>query len=118
MNRKSLIALALSTAFAGAALADDITVETTPFVSTATRAEVRADLAAYRQAGVNHASNRYNPLAQFKSQRTRAQVTAEYVASREQVAALTGEDSGSTYLALRRVEHAAQTVAGQPVRAE
>ena len=51
-------------AFAGAALADDITVETTHAVSTKSRAEVRA----------------------------------EFLASRQQTAALTREDSGSAWL--------------------
>jgi hypothetical protein len=53
-----------SIAFAGAALADDITVDTTHAVSTKTRAEVRA----------------------------------EFLASRQQAEALTREDSGSQWL--------------------
>jgi Domain of unknown function (DUF4148) len=117
MNRKSIIAIAITVAAAGSALADDITVETTPFASTATRAEVQAELGRYQQAGVNPWSRQYNPLAQFRSQRTRAQATAEYVGARDRVAAFTGEDSGSAYLASHPV--AADTaVAGQPQLAQ
>jgi hypothetical protein len=42
---------------------------------------------------------RYNPLANFKSTQTRAEVTAAYIADRDEVTALTGEDSGSAFLA-------------------
>jgi hypothetical protein len=117
MNRKSIIAIAITAAAAGSAFADDITVETTPFVSSATRAEVQAELGRYQQAGVNPWSNRYNPLAQFRSQRTRDQVAAEYLAARDRVAAFTGEDSGSAYLASHPAI-AATTLAGQPQRAQ
>ena len=41
--------------------------------------------------------NAYNPVA--ASSKTRAQVVGEYLASRDRVAAFTGEDSGSAYLA-------------------
>ena len=98
MNRK--IAFALATAVvAGSALADDITIDTTPFQSTATRAQVQADLASYKKAGVNPWSTTYSPLRSFESSKSRAQVSSEYVASRDRVAAMTREDSGSAYLA-------------------
>jgi peptidase E len=80
-------------------LADDITVDTTPFAATKSRVEVQAELTQYKSAGVNPWSTQYNPLKQFKSGATREQVVAEYVASRSEVAALNGEDSGSSYLA-------------------
>jgi hypothetical protein len=73
-----------SIAFSGAALADDITVDHTHFVSTKTRAEV----------------------------------TAEYLATRQATAALTAEDSGSAYLAQRRQAEKAAVVAGRPVNAQ
>lgn len=64
---------------------------------------------------MNPWSNRYNPLAQFSSQRTRPAVTAEYTDARAQVAAFTGEDSGSAYLAAHhRQAVVANSVAGQP----
>ncbi len=86
------------------------------FQATATRAQVQSELAAYKKAGVNPWSNSYNQLRQFNSARNRADVRAEYLASRDQVAALTGEDSGSAYLAhtaVRRVD-ADTNLAGQP----
>jgi hypothetical protein len=114
MNRNIAISLVLA-AFAGASFADDITIDTTPFASTATRAEVQAELEGFKQSGVNPWTNRYNPLAQFSSQRSRAAVTAEYIQARDQVAAVNGEDSGSAYLAARDSEtDVATSVAGQP----
>ena len=65
---------------------------------SATRAQVQAELAQFRK-GANPWSTQYNPLAKFKSEVTRAQVQAAYIADRDQVAALSGEDSGSAYLA-------------------
>ena len=113
MNRNTVIALVLA-ASAGASVADDITVETTPYVSSATRAEVQAELKSFKQSGVNPSSNRYDPLAQFTGQRTRAEVTAEYIDARDEVAAFTGEDSGSAELAARANDSVATSVAGQP----
>ena len=90
MNRNLAIAFVLAAA-AGTSFADDITVDTTPFASTATRAEVQAELDGFKQSGVNPWSNQYNPLAQFSSQRSRAAVTAEYATARDQVAAFTAK---------------------------
>jgi hypothetical protein len=68
---------------------------------------------------VNPSSNQYNPLAQFSSKRSRAEVVAEYISAREQVAALNGEDSGSAYLARHEDGAAvATTIAGQPRNAQ
>ena len=118
MNRNIAIALVFAAA-TGTSFADDITVDTTPFISTATRAEVQAQLKSFQQSGVNPWSNRYNPLAQFSSQRTRAAVTAEYTSARDQVAAFNGEDSGSAYLAAHDSEAVVATsVAGQPRNAQ
>jgi Domain of unknown function (DUF4148) len=55
-------AVALASVAAGNAMADDITIDTTPFTSTKSRAEVLADLAQYKQAGVNPWSTSYNPM--------------------------------------------------------
>ena len=50
MNRLLAATVAVaSIAFAGAALADDITIDTTHAVSTKSRAEVRAEFLAQRQ---------------------------------------------------------------------
>jgi predicted dinucleotide-binding enzyme len=114
MNRNIAILFGVLAA-SGSALADDITIDTTPFKSTATRAEVRAELDTFKQSRVNPWSMQYNPLAQFRSTRTRADVVAEFVGAREQVAAFNGEDSGSAYLARHDDGDAvAVPVAGQP----
>jgi peptidase E len=108
MNRKStiaaLIAIAATTgsAFAGTSLAGDISIDDTAFTSTRTRAEVQAELAQFKQAGVNPWSTSYNPTRDFRSEKTREQVIAEYQASRDSVAAITGEDSGSAYAAAHK----------------
>src|SRR5690606_25088020 len=101
MNRKSLaLATILSVAgFAVQAETPDLSgqfAQGTP--ATTVRTQVQADLNQYRQAGVNPWSISYNPLKEFRSQRTRAEVQAEYVASRNAVAAMTAEDSGSAFL--------------------
>ena len=44
----------------------------------------------------------------FQSSRTREEVRAEYIASRDEVAALTGEDSGAFALAQQRQQSSAQ----------
>jgi hypothetical protein len=50
----------------------------------------------------------YNPLARFESSRTREEVRAEYIASRDEVAAQTAEDSGAFALAQQRQRANAQ----------
>ena len=103
MNRNIASALVLAAvAAAGNAFADDITLETTPFVSSRSRAEAQAQLAQFKRSGVNPWSTSYNPLRSFQSTSTRAQVVGEYLDSRNQVSAMTGEDSGSAYLARAR----------------
>ena len=124
MNRKTAIALVLASvaaagnAFAGTALAGDITIDTTPFTSDRTRAEVQAELVQFKQSGVNPWSITYNPQRDFRSTKTRAQVTAEYQASRDQVAAFTREDSGSAYLARNGAGGTVQQLDGQTRGAE
>jgi hypothetical protein len=122
MNRKfAASALVLAAAFAGSAFAEspNAGVRNENFTGTATRAQVQAELAAYKQAGVNPWSTQYNPLRSFKSTATRADVTAEYLASRAEVAALNSEDSGSAYLAQARVKGVPPTtLAGQPRNAQ
>ena len=98
MNRHFALAL-VALAAATPAFADDITIDPTPFVSTRSRAEVIGEMQQFRHAGANPWADEYNPLAEFRSDRTREQVTLDFQASRDSVAALTGEDSGSMYLA-------------------
>lgn len=107
MNRK--IALALVLIAAGtASYADEITPEP-PFQSTRSRAEVIAELMQHRSSGVNTLADDYNPLKDFASTRTRAEVVAEFLAERQVVAAMTGEDSGSAYLARMKPAQAQET---------
>jgi hypothetical protein len=121
MNRNIASVLAISAAaFAANAFADDITIDNTPFVGSKTRAEVQADLTQFKRAGTSPWSTQYNQLAKFQSAKSRADVTAEYTAARDEVAALNGEDSGSAYLAQyagRRAD-ASTTLAGQPQNAQ
>jgi peptidase E len=121
MNRKIASTLVIAAAaLAGNAFADDITVDTTPFAGTKSRVEVQAELAQYKAAGVNPWSTQYNPLKQFKSAKTREAVVAEYIAARDEVAALNSEDSGSAYLAQGqgRTADPSTTLAGQPRAAQ
>ncbi|NNU45118.1 DUF4148 domain-containing protein [Ramlibacter montanisoli] len=118
MNRKSLAAALVLIASAGSVLADDITIDNTPFTSAKSRAEVQAELQQFRSAGVNPWAQDFNPLQSFTGSKTRAQVTAEYIQSREAVAATTGEDSGAAWLAQRAPAAPAPVLAGQPVNAQ
>jgi hypothetical protein len=119
MNRSSL-ALAILSVAAFAAHADDGDLSGQFAASAAggqaTRAQVQAQLADYQKSGVNPWSTSYNPLASFKGEKTRAEVTGEYLASRNAVAAMTGEDSGSAFLASNKAADASRQLAGQPVR--
>ncbi|MCM2253127.1 MAG: DUF4148 domain-containing protein [Ramlibacter sp.] len=117
MNRKFALSLVVAAATAaGNAFADDITVDTTPFASSRSRAEVQAELSQYKKSGVNPWSISYNQLRGVESRQTRQQVVGEYLAVRGRVAAMTGEDSGSAYLKNQAVA-AGTTLAGQPQRA-
>lgn len=86
---------AMHTAFAQGPIGDP-----DPFTSGRSKADVRAEYAAFRSNGVNPWSTSYNPMRGFQSTRTRAEVRNDYIANRNQVLATTGEDSGSE--ALRR----------------
>ena len=110
MKRYLAITFFATACVAGQAFADDITVAE-PFTSTRDRAEVTAELAAARGTA-NPWSIAHNPLARFQSSRTTAEVCAEYIASRDQVADMTGEDSGSFALSQPQAD---TRVAGQPV---
>jgi hypothetical protein len=99
----------------GAALAETPTIDTTPFVSMRSRAEVRAEVLHARgevsAAGTEWAlqQNGSQPLMAGLS---RSQVTAEYIATREQVRAMNAEDSGSSQLAQARARITGTMVAG------
>ena len=113
MNRKSLI-VGLSIAAAAASVsAESYTEHNTPFVSTAQRVVVQSKDVPAVASVANPSSTGYNPLAEFRSDRTRAQVSADYVQAREVVNAFTGEDSGSGYLAGRPAAAGETRLAGK-----
>lgn len=115
MNRNfaSILAFAATTAVAGlaavassAVYAETPTIDDTPFVSTRTRAEVRAEVLRQPESVTAAASEwtlQHNHAPQVASMLTREQVRAQYLAAREEVHALTSEDSGSSYFAARQM---------------
>ena len=96
-----IAATAATIAMSGVALAETPTIDTTPFVSTRTRDDVRAEVLRSRDqlsaAGSEWAMQQGEPLP--KSGYTRAQATAEYIAAREQVHAMNSEAGGSVQFA-------------------
>jgi hypothetical protein len=95
-------AFAFAAIASGNAYADDITIDNTPFVSSKTRAEVRAELMG--QSGrLSDSSSEWamqlNQAPRNHSDYTSAQAKAEYIAARREVNALNAEDSGSSYFA-------------------
>jgi hypothetical protein len=118
MNRNAITAIALAAASAGNAFAEGPIGEEAAFVGAKTRAEVQADLAAYKRAGVNPWSTSYNPLRGFTSVKSRAQVAGEYISARDQVAAFTSEDSGSAWLQAGQRSPLSDTLAGTPRTAQ
>jgi hypothetical protein len=116
MNRNIASAVVLAAAaLAGNAFADDITIDPAGFTASRGRAEVQAELAQFKQSGVNPWSIAHNPLRGFQAGKTRAQVEGEYLAARDEVAAMTREDSGSGLIARRT--HAGAPVAASQTRA-
>lgn len=121
MNRKLATALfALAAVAGGNAFAESpLAGGSDHFAGGKTRAEVQAELQTFKQAGVNPWSISYNPLAKFSSRTSREQVVAEFLGSRQEVAAITGEDSGSAWLAQGGTQRGDQRLlAGQPTRAQ
>ena len=126
MNRSALvIAAVLSTAgFAAHAesphpsgqFAHPVTQQAEPQAASQGERSKSAHQAAPGNSA-NPWSTRYNPLDSFRSERSRAEVTAEYIANRDRVSAFTGQDSGSAYLSARRGQDAPSVLAGRPVNA-
>ena len=121
MNRHIASALTLAATTASAALlaaigasnayAETPTIDTTPFVSTRSRADVQAELMGNRQmvsAAASEWAMQHNQVPQLESGYTTAQAKAQFQAARDEVSAMTSEDSGSSYFA----RHAARTNAG------
>jgi hypothetical protein len=87
------------------AYADDPTIDTTVFVSTKSRAEVRAEVMSQRDqitAAGGEWAGQQNEQRPFQSAYTAEQVRSEYKAARNEVRMMNGEDSGSSYLAQLR----------------
>lgn len=94
----ALMFASVATARAGTGLAGDITIETEPFQSTRTRAEVRHEVMGNRDFLAQYREDSGSSTLRFASTRSRQEVVAEYVANRDEVAAMTREDSGSALL--------------------
>jgi len=122
MNRNIALSLCIACGCcSGAAFADDITIDTHPFVSTATRAQVQEELRQFRTSGANPWADDYNQLAAMHGSATRAEAKADFLAFRKMVAALSGEDSGSSYMAqshAKRRAPATEVVATQVAQEE
>lgn len=113
--QRIIITAVLVAGFAGSALAESpLAVPQAPFASTKTRAEVQAEFVAYQRAGVDPWSIGYNPMHDFRSTTTREAVVAEFIATRGEVDAMTGEDSGSQWFrSAARAAPAARTLASR-----
>jgi hypothetical protein len=106
MTRNTASSLAYVTTVAAAAMAaalvstsayaESPTIDNTPFVSSKTRAEVQAELKTPFMGG-DPWSSRYNMFGR-SSTLTTEQVRGAYKMSRDEVHALTAEDSGSAAL--------------------
>jgi hypothetical protein len=119
MQRSLVFGALLAASFVSTgAFADDITIDPHPFVSTRSQAEVQAELAQYKQSGINPWSISYNPLRTFRSTQTRAEVAQQFLAARDEVRAMGAEDSGSAWLAQTRLTGADTHFAGKPRRQE
>lgn len=120
MNRNIVSAAVFAAAaLVGTAHAEGPIEAKNDFVSAKTVAQVQAELGQFRQAGVSPWSIQYNPLRAFRSTASRAAVTADYIAARDQVSAFNGEDSGSAWLQAAAPRHSVRdTLAGQPARAQ
>lgn len=97
-----IAAIASASALTGThAYAETPTIDTTPFYSLRSRDEVRAEVMAQRSTLANSEWRLQQQDMPRMSGYTRAQATADFLASREEARALTSEDSGSSYLAQR-----------------
>jgi hypothetical protein len=101
------------------ALADDITMDTTKFVSTASRDEVRGIVKA-QPALVHQAASEWalqdNSVPRLQSNYTSAQAKAAYISERRDVAALHAEDSGSNSPWVLKARPAGTATMGGPQR--
>lgn len=94
--------LAVAAIASGKAYADDITIDTAPFVSSRTRAEVRAEAGQSSTSASSEWALQLNEARQPRSAYSREQSKAEYVAARNEVNARNAEDGGSMQFAVLR----------------
>jgi len=105
-------------AFAGDITAGDISIDPTPFVGTRTKAEVRDELLKGPRQ-FRHDTDwgeQQSGGAPYKSGLSRRDVRADYEATRDQVQALTGEDSGSNYLKMHPLPGQPASTMGGPAK--
>jgi hypothetical protein len=74
MNKPFAFAALVATSLAAPAWAESPTPEPAPTASTLTRAEVQAEYAAFKKAGVDPWSSKYNPLRHTVGTKSRAEV--------------------------------------------
>jgi hypothetical protein len=101
------------------ALADDITMDTTKFVSSARRDEVRAVVKAHPDLVLEETSEwalQDNDPRSVKSNFSSAEARAAYIKERREVAALTAEDSGSNSPWVLKARPANTATMGGPQR--
>ena len=113
---------AAAAAFAGALMAGGVRAETysteiRDFTGTRARDEVRAEVQADRSlfAASNELSTQGQAQPATQPGYSRAQARADYIAARDEVRAMTGEDSGSMWLghAPMAVRHTQLAAAGR-----
>lgn len=115
MNRKLASTLTITTTAAaifavaaiasGNAYAESPTIDDTPFVSSKSRAEVRAEVMGQSARLSNDSSEwamQQNQTSRPNSAYTSEAAKAEYIAARDEVRALNSEDSGSSYFATQK----------------
>jgi hypothetical protein len=101
------------------AYAESTAEYTTPFTSTRSRAEVQAELmggSELLRTGSSEWAMQHNEPMALKSDETREHARAEYKFARQEVTAVTEEDSGSTYFQRQAMRVKASATMGGPAR--
>ena len=126
MNRNLASALAFATTAAaavvlsmvasGSARADDISMDTSRFVSSTSRAEVRSEVLGKSDTLRANASEFQRSPVMQKTDYTSRQARADYIAARAAVNAANAEDSGAAYYARQVRGPRAAAIMGAPAR--
>ncbi len=96
----------------GDARAEDITVDNTPFISKASRAEVRSEVFKRPRQDTSNEWSSQQSEPTYKSSLTRAQVRESFLQSRAEVSSMNAEDSGSSSYMKRRSASGANVLGG------